>query len=342
MCIYMKASIRQISEITGFSQATVSNALNNKRGVNSETARQIIETARACGYQSQKKVEGIRFVIFKSGGQVVADTPFFSALIDGVENESRKAGYDITLLNLESRQPDYEQKLRQLLDDPSYAILLLATEMTEKDLLPFEKCKAPIVLLDAWFEHPRFDSVLIGNTDSVCEAVQYLIDCGHEKIGYLKSKIRIQNFQYREAGLLRALQKNNKSIDSDFVFSLTPTMEGAHLDMSTLLAPKPSLPTAFFADNDIVALGAMKALIEYGVKIPKDVSIIGFDDLPFCKISTPRLTSIRVNKKEMGSMAVQRLVERINKGDQNVHAKIEICNTLIKRDSVALRAPVAS
>lgn len=337
----MKASIRQISEMTGFSQATVSNALNNKKGVNPETARLIIETARACGYQSQRKVEGIRLVIFKSGGQIVADTPFFSALIEGVESESHKAGYDITLVNLDSRQHDYEQKLQPLLDDPSYAILLLATEMTEKDLLPFEKCEAPIVLLDAWFEHPRFDSVLISNTDSVCEAVQYLINCGHEKIGYLKSKIRIQNFRYREVGLMRALQESNKSIDPAFVFSLTPTMEGAHMDMSALMAKNPSLPTAFFADNDIIALGAMKALIEFGVKIPNDVSIIGFDDLPFCRISTPMLTSIRVNKKEMGSMAVRRLVEQINRGNQNIHTKIEICNTLIKRDSVIVRGSAA-
>lgn len=339
--MHLKASIRQISEMTGFSQATVSNALNNKKGVNPETARQIIEAARACGYQSQRKVEGIRFVIFKSGGQVVADTPFFSALIEGVESESRKSGYDITLLNLDSRQPDYEQKLQSLLEDPSYAVLLLATEMTEEDLLPFEKCKAPIVLLDAWFERPQFDSVLIGNTDSVCEAVQYLIDCGHEKIGYLKSKIRIQNFRYREAGLIRALQKNGRSLDPAFVFSLTPTMEGAHMDMSALMAKNSSLPTAFFADNDIIALGAMKALFESGIKIPKDVSLIGFDDLPFCKISTPMLTSIRVYKKEMGSMAVQRLVERINGGNQSIHVKIEICNTLIKRDSVIVRESAA-
>lgn len=331
----MKVSIRQISEMTGFSQATVSNALNNKKGVNPETARQILETAYSCGYQLPRKVNGIRFVLFRSGSQVVADTPFFSALIEGVENEGREAGYEISLLNLDSRQPDYQQQLQSLLIDPSYAILLLATEMKEEEVSPFANCAAPLVLLDAWFERIQFDSVLISNTDSVCQAVQYLIDCGHQKIGYLESKNRIQNFQYRELGLRRALVRNGLSIDPALIFPLFPTMDGAYQDMSALLTDTTVLPTAFFADNDIIALGAMKALIEHGIKIPDDVSIIGFDDLPFCSISTPRLTSIQVNKREMGRLAVRRLVERINSGNQNISAKIEISNTLVKRDSVA-------
>lgn len=337
----MRASIKQISKITGFSPATVSNALNNKKGVNPETARQILETARLCGYQLQKKIEGIRFVIVKSGGQVVADTPFFSALIEGVENETHEAGYEITLLNLDSRQPDYEQKLQQLLEDPSCGILLLATEMTEKDVLPFQQCAAPFVLLDAWFERAKFDSVLISNTDSVCEAVQYLIDCGHTKIGYLKSKIRIQNFKYREIGLIRALERNGLKLDPAYTFSLTPTMDGSKADMSGFMSGRPKMPTAFFADNDIIALGAMKAVMEAGFRIPQDVSIIGFDDLPFCRISTPMLTSIQVNKEEMGRLAVRRLVERINKANMNTHAKIEVCNKLILRDSVAVLSPDA-
>lgn len=330
----MKVSIRQLSEMTGFSQATVSNALNNKKGVNIETARRILETARACGYQAQRKVEGIRFVIFKSGGQVVADTPFFSALIEGVESESRDASYEIKLLNLDSRESDYAQQLQQLLADSSYAILLLATEMSEDEVRPFAKCAAPLVLLDAWFEQTPFDSVLMSNTDSVCQATQFLLDRGHKKIGYLKSKVRTQNFRYREAGWRRALLRAGLEIDPAFIFSLTPTIEDAHTDMERLLKECPPLPTAFFADNDIIGLGAMKALMEYGIKIPNDVSIIGFDDLPFCKISTPGLTSIHVNKEEMGRMAVRRLVECINRGNPTVHSKIEICNTLIERDSV--------
>lgn len=331
----MKVSIKRISEITGFSQATVSNALNNKKGVNSETARKILETARNCGYQAQRKVEGIRFVIYKSGGQVVADTPFFSTLIEGVESQSREAGFEVKLLNLDRRQPDYDSQLQSLLVDSSYAVLLLATEMTEEDIRPFQQCAAPLVVLDAWFDHPVFDSVLISNTDSASQATRYLIRCGHRKIGYLRSKIRIQNFKYREIGWMRALQGANLEADPSFTFSLAPTMEGAHLDMSALLAEHPALPTAFFADNDIIALGAMKALAENGIQIPQDVSVIGFDDLPFCRISTPMLTSIQVNKEEMGRMAVRRLVEKVN-STSIVHAKIEICNALIKRDSVSV------
>ncbi|MEG1427702.1 MAG: substrate-binding domain-containing protein, partial [Oscillospiraceae bacterium] len=95
----------------------------------------------------------------------------------------------------------------------------------------------------------------------------------------------------------------------------------------------PKLPTAFFADNDIIALGAMKALCENGYKIPEDISVIGFDDLPFGAISSPSLTTIRVYKQEMGQTAVRRLIETI-KNESSIKTKIQVCNTFVERDSV--------
>ena len=96
----MKINIKTISELTGFSQATVSNALNNKRGVNKETAERILAVAREHGYLPELKIDNIKLVIYKKQGVVVSDTPFFSALIEGVEAESRSAGYETTICNL--------------------------------------------------------------------------------------------------------------------------------------------------------------------------------------------------------------------------------------------------
>ena len=95
----------------------------------------------------------------------------------------------------------------------------------------------------------------------------------------------------------------------------------------------PQLPTAYFADNDIIALGAMKALKEAGCRIPEDISIIGFDDLPFCEISSPPLSTIRVFKQEMGQMAVKRLLDKI-KSQSKIVSKIQIGTEYIERESV--------
>ncbi|MFV0399856.1 MAG: LacI family DNA-binding transcriptional regulator [Oscillospiraceae bacterium] len=330
----MKISIKALSELTGFSQATVSNALNNKRGVNRETAEKIIQAARDQGYNVEAKISKIRFVQYNAGGQVMADTPFFSALIDGVERAARLSGFEITIVKLNRDSEDYEDLRDQILRDPSSAILLLGTELTEEEAAIYQRgAVAPIVLLDSWFSSLALNAVLINSAESVRMAVESLIERGHRRIGYLKSTSRIQNFRFRENGYEEALRRHSIPIEPAFAFPLTPTMEGAYLDMGELLNSSPALPTAFFADNDIIALGAMKALQELDYRVPQDVSVIGFDDMPFCSISSPPLTTVRVFKQEMGHIAVQRLVELIQGGDTAI-TKNQICNEFVERESV--------
>lgn len=329
----MKVNINEISRISGFSPATVSNTLNNKKGVNRETAEKILRIAQEYGYQPKAKISSIKFVIYRNSGLVVSDTPFFSSLIAGVESESRNSGYETAIFNLDKGSADYAKNLNQLMSDSRSAILLLATELSEDEVKVFEKIKSPVVILDSWFESTVFNSVLINNTDSVYHAVQYLINKGHRKIGYLGGSVRIQNFVYRQLGYKRAMTDNGLQPDTKFFFSLTPTMDGAYNDMDKLLRQNGEMPTAFMADNDIIALGAMKAMQCHGYRIPDDVSLIGFDDMPFCNISTPPLTSIHVFKQDMGKIAVRRLIELID-SDTQVKTKIQICNQFIERNSV--------
>lgn len=329
----MKVNIKKISEITGFSTATVSNALNNKRGVSKETAQRIFQVAAETGYLSGSRMGHIKLVIYKNSGLVVSDTPFFSALIDGVEQESRAAGLETVIFTLKRQSPDFSSLLEQLLSDSGCGILLLATEMEEEDILPFQNALSPIVVLDNWFEDTDLDSVLISNTDSACRAGKYLIRKGHRKIGYLKGSLRIKNFFYRETGLRRALELAGLELSPDCCFSLTPTVTGAYEDMLAALDGAPSMPTAFFADNDMIALGAIRALQEKGHRVPEDISVIGFDDLPYGAISYPALTTVQVPKEEMGRQAVKRLLE-IARGGGECRTKTQVLGKFVERESV--------
>lgn len=333
----MKISIKQLSEMSGFSPATVSNVLNGKKGVNKDTAELIMKLARESGYLNENRMTSIKLVVYKKHGWVLSDTPFFSFLTEGINEECRASGYDTVICNLNEHSEDFESHLEQILSDPNSGILLLATEMGEEDVKAFHRAVAPLVVLDASFEQMEFDTVLINNTDSVNNAVGHLIKMGHREIGYLKSSMRIQNFRYREAGYRRAYEEAEIAVNPAFTVELTPTMEGAYKDMARFLERNPQLPTAYFADNDIIALGAMKALKEAGCRIPEDISIIGFDDLPFCEISSPPLSTIRVFKQEMGQMAVKRLLDKI-KSQSKIVSKIQIGTEYIERESV--KAPL--
>lgn len=329
----MKVSIRELSRVTGFSPATISNALNHKKGVNRETAAEIFRVAREMGYIDEEKINKIKFVIFKKNGSIIEETPFFSLLIDGFEKECGVNGYEMVICNLDSRDADYEEQVKWLLNDTGSAVVLLGTEIMQEDLEIFKNAKCTLLLFDNWDFNMEFDAVLINNADSARMAIEYLCGKGHREIGYLRGKYRIKAFRSRHVGFAVALNKSGLKEKSEYIFTIGTSMNDAYADMKELLRKKPKLPTAFFADNDMIALGAMKALTEYGYRIPEDVSIIGFDDIPYSEISSPRLTTIRVPKQEMGQMAARRIIELMKK-PSNAKLKIQICTNFIERDSV--------
>ncbi len=329
----MKPSIKHLSEITGFSAATVSNALKNKKGVSKKTVEIIQKAARESGYTDKAKMSSIKFVICKKMGHIFSDNPFFQPLIQGVVTAGNTEGYETIVCNLVESDPEFYRMREQILNDSSAGILLLATELSEEDTKVFENAVAPVVVVDGWFKNLSFDTVLMNNADSVIQLVEYLIQNNHEQIGYLQSKFTIRNFCERRNGYRMAMYDNHLEIREEFLVNLFPTMDGAYKDMDLYLSGGPKLPTAFVADNDIIALGAMKAMRKHGIKIPNDVSIVGFDDLPFCVVSSPALTTVKVYQYEIGRVAVRKLIDR-SKNGALIHSKTEICNRFIERDTV--------
>ena len=183
-----------------------------------------------------------------------------------------------------------------LIADPSAAIVLMGTELGEEDYALFANAAAHLIVLDGWSDRQYFDAVVIANTDSVLRAVDYLIEKGHKQIGYLAGDLRIRNFKDRERGYRQALEDADLEANPTWRVTLGTTLEGAYRDMGAWLdsVSRDDLPTAFFAENDVLAVGAMRALNEHGIRVPEDVSIIGFDDLSLGRPSpirrSPRCT----------------------------------------------------
>lgn len=333
----MKLTIKDIARAANVSPATVSNALNNRKGVSEDVRQLVYKVAKDIGYMREPaaKRNTLRFVVYKRyvEGYVVSDTPFFSSLIEGIEKQCRAQGFELLISHVNIHEADYNERINSIINDYSSGIILLATEMTEEDLEAFKAARVPIVLLDSHFRNCGYDTVSINNTDAAYRATTFLIDNGHTQIGYLRSSKPINNFRYRHQGYSEALTEHGLNADENHQIYLEPSMDGSYRDMKTVLEErKAPLPTAFFADNDIIAFGAMKALQEKGIRIPEDVSIVGFDDMPFCEMTNPRLTTIKVFKQEIGSIAVRRLIEKMDRNENPVQ-KIEVETELVIRDS---------
>ena len=279
--------------------------------------------------------ERIAFVIYKKHGAVVADTQFFADLTEGITRSCTERGYtlDIRYINDDSQ---VRRELNALQQSGTDGIILLGTEMHREDFAPFENFPIPIVVLDTYDECVNMNFVLINNIQGAYLATRYLISQRRAQPGYLHSAYSIANFNERQDGFYKAVRENGYSSSGCIVHHLAPMVEGAYQDMKTILSRGEPLASCYFADNDLIAAGAMKAFREAGYKIPEDIAIIGFDNTSLCELLDPPLTTINVPKQAMGRFAVVRLLSLMSSesGDIKTAAKISVRTTLVRRMSL--------
>ena len=338
----MSITAKEIAKMLGLSEPSISRALNNKPGISTDTRKKILEVAREYGYDFTK-VRGyenvepkgtVCLVIHKKSGAVVTDTPFFSSLTEGISNGCKKNAYELNIHYLYEGE-NFKEQVNHLKASGYNGIILLATEMNKHSLSYFSDFPLPLLILDAYFDIPSYNFVLINNIQGAFLATDYLIKECRVQPGYLRSSYPISNFEERADGFYKAIRKHGMSTSKSPVHILPPSQEGAYEDMKAFINSGESLSSCYFADNDHIAVGAMQAFIETGYKIPEDISIIGFDNLPICKHITPRLTTIDVPKRFMGEIAAQRIIEIIE-DNHSLPIKIEINTTIKKRRSVRL------
>jgi LacI family transcriptional regulator len=341
----MKVKLSDIAGKMGISVAAVSMAINRKAGVSEETRAQVMKVAEELGYvfkktfveetvkrNSQSK-KFIKLLRISKHGLVVMETAFFSAVIDGIEQQCKKTGSELLISNI-IFDPAMPNQIADEYHDEVDGLIVLCTELDDEDVVGLIELNCPKVILDRRFD-ANVDTVLMNNQKASRQAVSFFYSKGHREIGYLKSSKRIYNFDSRFRSYQVSIESKGLKVNEKFIVHLEPTIEGSYRDMLRYLEDKSlsELPTAFLADNDNIALGAMNAMKERGIRIPEDVSLIGIDDMPFCNLVSPRLSTVRIYKEEIGRQAVKMLVEQ-SANETDCSRKVEVDTLLVDRESV--------
>lgn len=333
----MSITAKELAEKLGLS-AAVSMALNNKPGVSESTRDRVLSAAKTYGFDfgrqrlREEPIKGsIAFLMYRRHGAVVGETAFFSSLTEGVAMACRKSGFRMNMQYLHEENLRYE--LKNLLGTDTKGVILLGTEIRAEDFPPFASIPLPMVVLDTYFEGISRDCVLINNAQGAFTATNYLISKRKQQPGYLRSSYSIGNFEERADGFYKAIRHNGLATSASVVHRLAPSVEGAYADMKVLLQQGERLASCYFADNDLIAAGAMRAFKEAGYSIPGDIGIIGFDNTSMCEVLEPPLTTVHVPKQAMGQMAVERLAAIMN-CKPSASVKVEIATTLVKRGSL--------
>jgi LacI family transcriptional regulator len=336
----MATTVKEIATEAGVSAATVSLVLNDRPGVGNETREKILEIALRLGYSQRKnkpqtsaRPRAIRFLRIVKHGHIINPNHrvFIADYIDGLEREAKTKDFRLEIHTHEGFEPD---KILESLDPSAFeGVVVLGTELDEKDMEVFRSAPLPVVFIDTYHPYLGFDFVDMDNESSVYAVVEYLYQAGHRRIGIVKGSIETRNFRARERAFLDTVERFGLRFDPKDAFSIDSTFEKGRDDMVRQLRGRDELPSALFCVNDIIAYGCAQALKESGRSLPADVSLVGFDDLPSNAYMEPQLTSVKVSKRNIGRRAIQLMMDRIEH-PRRPFEKVLVGGELIVRNSV--------
>lgn len=337
----MGMKVKDIAKMLDLSPSTVSLVLNNKPGISEATRERVRNAVIDMGYgdllvQETEEKKTILFVVYRKHGSEAGGSSYFSQLfseiIEGVEFQTRAKGYKLMISYIDAN--NFKQEAARIKSESVEGILLLATEMEENQIETFLNIPLPIVVLDNYIERKQYDCVTMNNELGVYEAISHLASCGHEEIGYLHVVCNANNFVERYFGFQRAMEKLELTVKKENIIEIaTEGGDEVYRELKRLLGNMEHFPTAFFADNDILAICAMRVLREMGILVPEDISIIGFDNMVLSEMLDPPLTTIEIHRRKMGMVAVNAIIEKIN--DESAGSlKTEVATSLIVRHSV--------
>lgn len=307
-------TIKDLAKLTNTSPATVSLALNGKAGVSGTTRERIIKAAEENGYILPKRTAALPGSIIRlvavskpnTSGIHNFRTTFFAEIINYIQTRCSELNYSMiysmvphsdflqSILNLETIQP-------------SCGIIVLGTYLESSEVPLLQQLPVPFVLLDRNCTIHNLNSVSINNFSGAYLAVEKLISCGHTRIGYISSSPNVYNLEERRSGFLSALRTHDLSLAPQDIIPTNSYSSDGVQRLKAALSDRSDIPTAFFCENDYTALSLVSALIQLGYSVPGDVSVIGFDDVPECSLTTPPLSTVHVDRQALATAAVDRL-----------------------------------
>jgi len=337
-----KVTMTEIAARSGVSLATVSLVLRDRSGVGAETRERVMQIAKDLGY-FPRNTNGLPAIPITNLGLILKEEPhripqanlFYSHVIAGIEVACRRQNINLFYATMTVDANSYPLELPRILleENTTEGFLLLGAFLSESLRQVVARHSVPMVLVDAYAVDDVYDAVVSDNLKGAYQAVTYLIQQGHRHIAFVGShpdssypSIRERQSGYRQAltdaQIAESYCANCHIIDTEEIVQAT----------TNLIEANPHI-TAIFAANDETAITMMETLRALGRQIPDDISIVGYDDIDLASRVSPPLTTMQVDKAEMGRMAVQVLINRVQYPESGL-VRVVMSSRLLERDSV--------
>ncbi|MFW2488979.1 LacI family DNA-binding transcriptional regulator [Clostridium chromiireducens] len=329
----MSVTIKDIAKIANVSHTTVSRALNNSPYINEETKIKIKALAKELNYVPNYSAKSLVLlksyvigVFFSSISEGTSDT-FFHEIVKGINKVIDKE-YNLVIRGIDDCEYSHP------IDNKNFDGIIVVSQSKNDDkfIHTILEKNIPTVVINRYIDNEGLVNIMSDDTKGAYDAVTYFIENNHRKIALLEGNKEFESSFYRKKGYIKALEENNIPINEDYIISGRYNLQSGYENMKKLLGLE-DRPTAVFCSNDDIGVGAMKAIAEEGLRVPDDVSIIGFDDSNFCNYVTPPLTSVKKDSLTMSQYGGINLLNII-KNKEVSKEKLYIQSKLVVRKSV--------
>ena len=332
-------TLRDIAEHAQVSVGTVSLVLNDKKGIALVTRQRVQDAARLLGYELPPKrnmlTQQTISIVIERLPVVPTSDPFNKAILMGIDEVARRNNYRVVF---EFVSPDDSLTDRHWERDTTAGIIILGGgDLNQQWVQAAVESHLPVIMVDHFIPELKLPTIVPDNFAGAYAATQYLLEMGHQRIGFIRGPSKYWTLGERQAGYMLALQRAGLEPDAQLVPPRVSHGDVKGFGEMNMLLDLPVPPTAVFAVSDKTAIGAYRAIAERGLTIPDDISIIGFDDIEEARILHPPLTSVQVSGEVMGHVAVERLLSLIELPEQDAQfssIKWTIPTRLVKRGSV--------
>ena len=342
----MASTIRDVAERAGVSIATVSRVINNNSShrVRPDTARKVIDAVIALEYSPSGAARDLRRGNSKNGtslniGVLLTSSidsyndNFFRDILLGIQEETANTGHTISFAHSLDTVP--QAVIEEAICNPTLNGVILLGRMSAQTLFMVKKNVSHIIYAGLNPLNQGFDEVVCDAYSCAKEAVSYLVSCGYKKIGFIGTAAHSGSSalinEYRYDGYLDAMAERNLEVKSEFIIDTPLNIEMSFHSVDQRMRQKKH-PDAFFCANDYCAIGALKALRQHRIRVPRDIGIIGIDDLEMSAYSSPMLTTFHIPRQEIGIYSVRLLTDQIYQ-NRKLPLRLQLPYTLVTRES---------
>jgi LacI family transcriptional regulator len=328
-------NIAEIARRANVSTATVSRTLNQSGPVKASTARKVWRAVTELNYYPNSHARALVSGRSRMIGLIVSDitNPFFPELIRSFQGLAAGEQYDLLITSTDYETTRMTACLRRMLERKVDGVAMMTSEMDLGLIKELSRRGVPIVFMDVGQVGPRMSHVAIDYGHGVLQAVEHLVALGHKQIAFITGPLDLHSARTRREAYLEGLRKHGLKPDKRLIREGTHTAEGGQKAMAALLRiARP--PTAVVASNDWTAIGALRAIHAAGLRVPDDISLVGFDDIPLVSYTNPPLTSVRMSAADVGATAFKALFGLI--GGQRLEGDVyQVPTRLVIRESTA-------